>query len=590
MGLGLSKRRFFFANSSLPLPFDLFVDSVAGNDSNSGTSVSSPLKTLAAALSKAFTGVRIGLANGSFWRETFDLSTVSHPVVTNYGSGSPPRISGADIISSWTKTAGKTNVYQASISQNSNSTNRLTVYEDGLLLTRVADATTCDSTAGSFVKVVGSAGTPVTIQIHTSDNSDPNSNGKTYEVTTRHSVLTGTDNSAVAGIQTEKQISNNGSTDFVNRQNVSVTRILAANGTKHNLGFGTGTVEDCIAYLADAVTAEEPGNTSFIGFVNDGSGKSFTVSRCGTIGLCPGVDWDAHGSPIGYDSTNAIQIWAINTNNFVGSWTTNTGSFYKGVVGFPCSLGTIKKSMGDIVSTHTPSGLGQYGTTLMQDCTVIKRQSTTYDEVFRSQSGISTLSQCSLYCDTLTTGHATVWWNNSSSSAVLTVNNSIIFNGFYLMQLTAGETYVGNYNVFFAAIPGDSSTHIHFYYQGTNIYSLSGWQTATGQDAQSVYLARADQTASNQYAFWLGVSTGANNGPKDNDWRINPNARVYSGADVAYIGTFPDGTLITTAGTQSHWDWNARNSASGPPTLAPNVPASLSDAQTYINSPTSWIF
>ena len=580
------------AGSTPPSPITIWVDSVGGSDSNSGRSISAPKQTLAAAVSIAGANEFFGLKCGSFWRESLNLSNLTMPSVLPYGSGDPPRVSGLNVVTGWSLVGGTTNVWAASVSQDSSQTSRMRVFENGVELARVLDQATCDITSGSFVIQVGSDGTPWPCRIHPSDNGNPNSNGKTYEVTVRTVVVQGPVNCSISGVETDSALDNNGSVDLVSRTGGTLSCIIAANGSKHNWGMGDGTASDCFAYLADTVTAAEPSNTTIIGFLNDASGKTWVVKRCGVAGICPGTDSDAHGSPNGFASTTAEQIWVINTENFTGSWTTNRGSLYRGVLGPPVNLGSLQMVIADILATHTPAGLSSYGTTSLNDCCILKQQSTTYDEVFRPSAGQSTFTNCSLYCNTsLSAGHDSVWFNNMSASASLTMRNSVVFYAYNQMQVTAGATYIGDYNVFIAGIPDSPSWLVLFNWQGTNIGTLAAWQAASRQDANSVYLLRADQTSGNDNAFWLGVALGLNNGPADGDWRVNSNARTYDGNNTARIGYFADGTTpITQAGAQNHWDWNARAPASGPPTRFPVPPTDLPGARAYIKSPTSWVF
>jgi Right handed beta helix region/Putative Ig domain len=86
-----------------------FVDSILGKDSNDGTSVSAPWKTLARVSNFSFApGSRILLKRGSLWREelNFPSSGVSgEPILLDaYGTGNAPVISGADLlpVTAWT--------------------------------------------------------------------------------------------------------------------------------------------------------------------------------------------------------------------------------------------------------------------------------------------------------------------------------------------------------------------------------------------------------------------------------------------------------------------------------------------------------
>jgi hypothetical protein len=99
---------------------DYYVNSVSGNDGNIGRGKGTAFASLGALSGKMKDGIKIGLACGSTWRETLALdNTMNNARVKAYGSGNKPRITGRNAISAgaWSKTAGRTNVYQqASIS------------------------------------------------------------------------------------------------------------------------------------------------------------------------------------------------------------------------------------------------------------------------------------------------------------------------------------------------------------------------------------------------------------------------------------------------------------------------------------------
>ena len=78
-----------------------------GSDSSNGTSPSTPWLTIAKVNSSTFNpGDTIEFHDGCTWREELNLpspGTASLPItVSTYGSGSPPIISGSQVITSWT--------------------------------------------------------------------------------------------------------------------------------------------------------------------------------------------------------------------------------------------------------------------------------------------------------------------------------------------------------------------------------------------------------------------------------------------------------------------------------------------------------
>lgn len=161
--------------------FDWFVDSVNGDDANSGKTAGNAFQTIAALESAGISaGDKIGLAAGSIFYEQLDIS-VSNVSVESYNSGDRPFIDCSDQITNgdFAKTGGQTNVYEASITPAwEGATEEFRVWEDDVHLEYVADVATCDSTPGSYTQS-GTSGT-ITVYVHASDSSSVITNGKTY--------------------------------------------------------------------------------------------------------------------------------------------------------------------------------------------------------------------------------------------------------------------------------------------------------------------------------------------------------------------------------------------------------------------------
>jgi len=83
--------------------------------SGGGTSSSSPLKTVAEAVSRASSGDSVLLKRGDVFRESVAF-TQGGIVIGAYGSGEPPVMSGGIAITGWTKQAGARPVYTATAS------------------------------------------------------------------------------------------------------------------------------------------------------------------------------------------------------------------------------------------------------------------------------------------------------------------------------------------------------------------------------------------------------------------------------------------------------------------------------------------
>src|SRR5215472_5229507 len=105
-----------------------YVDSVAGSDTNSGTSVMAPWRTVAKVNSAKFVpGDHILFKRGSRWRELLSPDSsgeAGNPVVIDaYGTGAAPILTGTNLVpqGSWTLCSGcQSNVWRAEVSTQPN--------------------------------------------------------------------------------------------------------------------------------------------------------------------------------------------------------------------------------------------------------------------------------------------------------------------------------------------------------------------------------------------------------------------------------------------------------------------------------------
>ena len=105
-----------------------YVDSVAGSDSNAGTSSGAPWRTIAKVNStRFFAGDHIFFKRGRTWRELlepYSSGEAGDPIVIDaYGTGAAPIVSGADLVpqSAWTLCSGcKSGVWHAALSTQPN--------------------------------------------------------------------------------------------------------------------------------------------------------------------------------------------------------------------------------------------------------------------------------------------------------------------------------------------------------------------------------------------------------------------------------------------------------------------------------------
>lgn len=245
--------------ASLNTSTDIYVDSVAGNDSGAGTQAS-PYKTLAKVSSLNPVGRNIYAKCGSVFHEQFAIPTNSY--VGKYGVGANPKITGAETLNnaSFTLAAGWTNTYQYALTVPPSTnpyvgnglvvTNVLMVWANTVRMGALwsyncASVLQVELTNNSFWYDT----TNHLLYIHPADNSDPTTNGVVYEASIRTLCLHGGTGFTVEDVDAEKCYAY----DTSGQQGYQL------------LGYGSGTYRRCSAkyswnHCAGVATAFDPGN------------------------------------------------------------------------------------------------------------------------------------------------------------------------------------------------------------------------------------------------------------------------------------------------------------------------------------------
>jgi hypothetical protein len=454
----------------------------------------------------------------------------------------------------------------------------LVVYEDGVPLTRVADAATASTTPGSFVNKTGLDASPWTLQIHATGSGNPNTNGKTYEASVRNNAcLFSGSGAAVSGVRAQRALSNNGA--FEAGLNANVSRVLSVDGTKHNVLINSGSLTDVLAYRIDAVTSYEPSDSYFVGYVLDAAGLSHRWVRCGASSCLAsgyrgiaGIMHDSSGHA--FARFDGEQLWCdrVQTGFGPAAYIVTIKGYYSqssvtgfGVISDDATIDyLITRDLPDGQATTEPMTSGGPATIRFRNC-VFVAEGTSFVGQFRPTSA---LNGCTLEFDHCVFYHAnfrpsikpTTW-----STGTLKVNNCIFAepgNGIPIDK-PAGVTYIGNNNVFMCNTSGSDDVTLQV--AGAYVNTLTAWRAATGQDANSIVVPPAKVTE-------LFSGTLANG-----DFRLGATG---AGALAAAL----------QAGPQQHWDWNARAAASGPPVAWPVIPLTLAEAEAYVENPSSWTF
>lgn len=554
-----------------------YADSVNGDDGNDGLTEETAFQTLGALETAALAygdGVSVALAKGSTWRESLNLNNTKKVSVQVYGSGSIPVVTGLDIVSSWTQDPTYTNTWYADVSHDGTSTNRQIAIEDDAMLVRVADVATLDGQPGAYYCAQASTANPTRVWVHPTGSTNPNINGSVYEVTARPQTIRLGDNPTMADIICKAAISNNGPLDLIDLENVTVRRAAGVFGTKHMGGMGSGLAEDIVLFGQDAIIPSELSNVPWVAYLIDGTGMTATNRRVfayvepssagagfynhDSLGNAPdSIYYDQcvlrdgpNGGSFGYGG-GGILVNLLNSagiNRFgapisIGGRTVNITRLI-GRCGFD-KINQVGKLAGDANNTAT-----------VRQTALARPVSGGSNPFYRVLSATTvTLENCSLIVDSGVFAYVVLL---QSSTANLTMNRCIL-QGNNVLDIPAGATYTGDYNVF---VRSGAAPIARF--NGTTynlITNMAGWRAATGQDANSI-------------ALQVAVTTGV---LADGDFSVD-----YS----TITGAGHDGN----AGVTEYWDYNTRSVVSGQPTAWPTIPTNLAEAKTYIADPEGWDF
>ncbi len=261
--------------------FNWYVDSVNGDDANTGRSPSQAFATLGA-VPTLTAGQKVGLARGSVFRgQGFNILQVANCKFAAYGTGNKPVVDCSATLSSngWTKTTGRTNVYERTITFDVHPSGTVLVFEDDLLIPRAASAAACDAAPGSYYVTSDTAGT-ATLYIHATGSGDPATNNKTYDYTSKALALNAFDgeNLELRDIVWQRSVYQNGPVYL--GKNGRVYGCEFRQGSRHNFIARAGLLaEDCI--FADAYNPLGTGCTLFVCYEGTvTSADTFILRRC----------------------------------------------------------------------------------------------------------------------------------------------------------------------------------------------------------------------------------------------------------------------------------------------------------------------
>lgn len=592
---------------------DFYVDSSRPDDTGDGLTLATAKKTLSAARALLTAGKYLALARGSYWREQFDIpaNSITLGVV---GSGDMPVIDGADVVTTgWTQPDAGTypNVWSRSWTRSSATTTGSEVlgyWEAGARTTRRTSLANLQAGSNGDWHTTSLTNQTSTVSIRSA--ADPNSDGILREITKRHYGING--HSTILGAS-RTGVSITGPLEIKRCVGHYNTLTGPFDGSNKRLFLRDGNIHHTVTegLLTEDVVATEfsldAAPSVFVAYRADGSVFDHTFRRC--LALLPGgasrpqtvnaSAFYAHASTGNAEARNVVIDGCLSRGLAFGSASadslTITNAYaedaYAGYVGATSSVNTITRLVVRDTTTSGSAATIRYGVRRSSNVVFTPQLALTDSAIYIASAGEgATLGNT--YPTTLEktafislTGSPVA--GQSGDRCAPTINRCILWGARTYNEFQTG--YVGDFNVFYFI--GQPAPQFHYngtVYGGAN---MTAFQAASGQDANSVFLKAVDQVSGNGIAFWLGVSSGANAGPADGDWRINPSAKVYNGAGSALTGVFADGvTAITTAGPQGHYNYNTRAVVAGPPTRYPVLPATIAEMRTYLESPTTWNF
>jgi hypothetical protein len=471
-----------------------YVDSVNGNDSNNGLSPSQAFQTIAR-LTSADAEKHINtwkLADNSDWREELDIPR-SNMTIEAYGAGTKPLLDGSDVIptSSWSLVSGTINCYQATATIITNPANAwVNVFENGNFLVRdnPASTSTCNSVSGSYYPSTdfGNGTTSFTLYIHPSDNSNPATNGKLYEYTARQFALYSAGvNTTVNGIWARRALHNDSA--FAMRAGTKLLNCQATDFSDHAIIVGDNS-------LIDGCTVQNGywgtnNNAAIVVFDSAGivNPKGATISNTTLSQNVPAAIAEATTALMAHTDASFVFPIITVTNVTATGWTVTNGfnnttaatltnltsnSEVTGASGMTLTLNACH------ITQAALSALNTSGNTIVNGGTLTVTGSTSNGIVLLQGGATLTIENGAIL--TATSSVNGVYVNHTGSSIALNNSTISLSTSGNNVFLTSPDlfTYTGNNNTFIG-------TNNWWKNGGTLYTSLSAWQTATGQDANS---------------------------------------------------------------------------------------------------------
>jgi len=525
-------------------------------------------------------GDTVFLERGSRFRsQLLDGSSIDGLEITSYGEGNIPFVQCDDEIfdDEWSPTNEQTNTYQVSYTARDKSSQlnvySIRVWEDGAELVQRESISNVESNPGSYY--ADDSDDPWVIYIHPTGSTDPTSDNRTYEWTSRGWAVANrkgpnrADGAVISDIHARRNLSNNGAITM--GAGGSIKRTLVEDGAKHHyLHGGDGIFRDSIMYGS----SPNWGKNYSIGLVyfnpsgTPGEPWDVKVRKVGLVDATHtrGISTRPHGT---FNPEDIESLWSVGKNN---------GALFKiregevrgvymgrgNILGSVGKNGTVKyasvNSLGRLEASQGRREFTYENSVIVHS--MIKRQATTNGQVVTLKNCVLVMGRGS--------GKGIIRDTKGNDLTVRLKKCVVISLIGPPVNDRDGISVTGDHCIFFSGRKG-SEVRVN-----NDEESLSRLQSRSGMFKNSVWLSDS------QYRnFWLGDW-------RKGDFRVNANANVTDAAGTIHSGQLPDGTDLAEVGQQKHWDWANEHPVSGPQEQWPTPPSTRQESIAFVNDPDSW--
>lgn len=471
-----------------------YVDASGGSDSNTGKTSDEAWKTISKVNSFTFeSGDLVLLKRGSEWREQLTIS-IDDLAISSYSTGAKPILNASDIVSGWSKTAGRTNVYELSVVLEGDGIGDwVNAWEDGDFLTRAASVAACDAAAGSYFPTA-ETGT-ITLYVHPNASTVPDSDGKIYEVSVREQGIMATAQNGITVREIEMKNNLGESGSFRALRGCALIDCIFRNGSKHNALIGDGAyVYGCT--FVDAYYGAVSGNQLILN-ENSPASIGYIIQRCsfqstdfnallggllshknvgGDFGAVLVNDCTFTNLQLGIECQDVTSVAISDCAFLENGIAIRAGDAVVHTIS-DCVLTNVV-NVGRLIATNSTGA-----TFDIDDVTVRVNQAGPQGIVFINHDNTKLIiDDCDFEDTDIVATAAVIFVNNGLAGCTTTVNTSrIASNALGRNYIIKSGPYTGDYNTFYRG----GGEPIMFYV-ATNYVSLALWQAAvTPQDANS---------------------------------------------------------------------------------------------------------